>query len=254
MNLRALNSATKYPQINTYHHMEQGILQEGRAMVYPPGAKVILTEKVDGTNCRIIRLPGNDYFIGSRELLLYAKGDRAINPFEGVVEHLLPLADRLPPVETDMIEVLYLETYGGRIGAQHKQYTGAGNVGHRLFDIAFIPADCLDMQPEELANWRDHGGQTFATEGTLNRIADLFKIPLTPRLGVVDASDLPADLVTMENWLRVALPVTWVALDDRGGAKAEGLVLRTHDRSVITKARFADYAKTLNPQQRKRKK
>jgi hypothetical protein len=41
------------------------------------------------------------------------------------------------------------------------------------------------------------------------------------------------------------LPGTRVALDGGAGGRAEGVVLRTADRSVIAKARFQDYRRTL---------
>ena len=72
MDLDCLNSATKYPSILTYHGLgERGRLTEEVA-TFPDMA--ILTEKVDGTNGRIILPPGDDYFIGSREELLYDSG------------------------------------------------------------------------------------------------------------------------------------------------------------------------------------
>lgn len=253
INLVALNSATKYPSIPTYHHMENGVLQDRKTVAFPAGETVSFTEKVDGTGVRVIRLPGNDYIIASREHLLHAKGDRVYNAFEGVVEHLAPVADQLKPQDDDTyIHVYFFEVYGGRIGAQSKQYSGRGAIGHRLFDIAFVPMKVIDeMGVPEIAHWRDNGGQRFATESTLQRFADAEKIPLVPRLATAPASDLPTALDVTQEWLRVLLPCTTVALDDGGGAKGEGVVLRTHDRRVIAKARFADYERALNPQPRK---
>lgn len=41
------------------------------------------------------------------------------------------------------------------------------------------------------------------------------------------------------------LPTTRVALDDEAGGLPEGIVVRTATRSVIAKARFQDYERTL---------
>src|SRR6188768_1972097 len=72
--LAALNTATKYPSIPTYHKFgEKGRLTEELNVIFK-GA-VIGTEKIDGTNTRIILPPGNDYIIGSREELLFSGGD-----------------------------------------------------------------------------------------------------------------------------------------------------------------------------------
>ena len=70
-NFDALNSATKYPPIEMYHVLdERGTLTED--LTFGFAGDVVFTEKVDGTNARIILLPGGDYIIGSREHLLYA--------------------------------------------------------------------------------------------------------------------------------------------------------------------------------------
>lgn len=251
IDLAALNSATKYPSIETYHKLdERGTLTE--ELNFEFDGQVIMTEKVDGTSGRIIRMPGNDYIIGSRNELLYAKGDRIGNPCEGIAEHLRPVAERLGALDDDRyIHVYYTEVYGGRIGAQHRQYTGQGAVGHRLFDVALVPVEVLEWPVEKISSWRQQGGQKFFTEGTLQLVAAAGKIPLVPRVGT--AYGLPTSREEMEQWLRAALPHTNVALDDDGGAKAEGLVLRTVDRRTIAKARFADYAKALNPQPTKKR-
>lgn len=87
-----LNSATKYPSIETYHRLEKGILQEEATLFED---LTIGTEKVNGTNGRIVFMPdGKDYCIGSREHLLYAKGDRVIRTTEGIVAALKRAGDK----------------------------------------------------------------------------------------------------------------------------------------------------------------
>jgi hypothetical protein len=58
--LRKLNSATQYPSILTYHVLGQrGRLTEARTADFRDEARtdVIVTEKIDGTNARIILPP-----------------------------------------------------------------------------------------------------------------------------------------------------------------------------------------------------
>src|SRR5205807_4449122 len=132
--LTALNSLTKYPSISTYHTLDSangGLLDE----TVPFTGAVIGTEKVDGTNSRIISLPDGNYLLGSREELLYAKGDLIGNPAQGVVAALREFADVLAPVTDDVIRVHYVELYGGKVTAASKQYTGSHTVGYRLFDV-----------------------------------------------------------------------------------------------------------------------
>ncbi|MFI7515873.1 hypothetical protein ACIBVK_20520 [Micromonospora echinofusca] len=62
---------------------------------------VTLTEKVDGTNARIVGLPGGAYLIGSREELLYARGDLIGNPALGIVDALRDVAERLSVAAAD---------------------------------------------------------------------------------------------------------------------------------------------------------
>lgn len=243
--LAALNTATKYPSIPTYHALDPkngSLLEEATAF----NGDVILTEKVDGTNGRVILFPDGDFFIGSREELLYARGDRIGNPALGIVDALEPLADRLKPRdEHRQILVFFLEVYGHKIGGAAKQYTGQGAVGFRLFDIACLLPDVLEWDRAQISAWRDNGGQRFCDEATLQRAADAESIELTPRLVTIPAAELPAGVEDMAGFLAGRLPVTRVALDDRAGGQPEGIVLRTVDRRVIAKARFQDYARTL---------
>ncbi|MEU7933598.1 RNA ligase family protein [Micromonospora echinofusca] len=138
VDLRALNSLTKYPSIPTYHALDPrdgGLLAECVAFTGP----VTLTEKVDGTNARIVVLPDGAYLVGSREELLCARGDLIGNPALGIVDALRDVAERLSVAATaDRVTVFYLEVYGGRVTAASRQYTAERQVGHRLFDVAVL--------------------------------------------------------------------------------------------------------------------
>lgn len=242
LDLAALNSATKYPSIPTYHALgERGSLTEE---VTQFEGDVILTEKIDGTNSRIIITPDADWFIGSREELLTAKGDRVPNPALGIVEALHGLAPRLTGDADESILVVFLETYGAKIGGQAKQYSTRA-VGWRMFDLAFVPYGVLGWDRERIAAWRDGGGQKFAHEETLQEMAGRWGIELTPRLDVVPGEKLPASIEDTHAWLTDELPGTMAPLDETAGGRAEGIVLRTAGRSVIAKARFEDYQRTL---------
>lgn len=243
--LRALNSATKYPSIPTYHELDPssgGLLETATQFT----GEVVLTEKVDGTNARIVLMPDGDWFIGSREELLYARGDRVGNPSQGIVDALRTFAEGiigLPRVTE--IQVMFLEVYGHKIGGQAKQYTTTGQVGFRMFDVAFIDPEILSWERDRIASWRDSGGQTWATEEALTWTARNEGVPIVPRLATLPASELPSDVEGTHDWLGKALPNSWVALDDSAGGRPEGIVLRSADRSVIAKARFQDYERTL---------
>lgn len=206
---------------------------------------------VHNSNARIVLLPPDDggYLLGSREELLYANGDLIGNPALGIVEHLRDVADSFGASVypgADELRVFYVELYGGKIGGQAKQYTTRGATGWRLFDVVTVDnlAEKLTWAPERISAWRDQGGQSFADETTLWEDSEYTGFVLTPRLFELDASDLPSDIDGMDQFLH-AYAHTQVALDDSGKGGSEGIVLRTPDRSVIAKARFQDYERTL---------
>lgn len=247
--LARINSITKYPSIQTYHEMDRGNLLE---KVVSFEGQVVATEQIDGTNARMIMFPAGDWFIGSREELLYAKGDMISNPSQGIVDALEDWAYSLNI--TSMIDnptVIYLEVYGGKIGKNAVQYTSTKEFSFQIFDIAEVPTDSffdmLNWEPDKIAHWRDNGGQHFLTEEQLVGRATTGGLgaPLVPRLLRVDGSELPQTVSDMAVWMKDRLVTTNVALDDRATGHPEGMVLRTLDRRVIAKARFEDYNRTL---------
>jgi hypothetical protein len=247
VDLRVVNSVTKYPSIPTYHDLDPrngGLLDT--CVAFDGG--VIGTEKVDGTNSRIILLPDGAWLLGSREELLYARGDLIGNPAQGILEALRPVAAGLAtgPAQP-LIQVFFLELYGGKIGGQARQYTAdSAQVGWRLFDVAVIDfAEVGGWPAERIARWREDGGQRYLTEAELHRAAHDAGLALTPRLFTTDAADLPTDLAGTQAFLARHLPGSRCVLDDSGRGAAEGIVLRTADRSVIAKARFQDYERTF---------
>ncbi len=255
LDLGVLNSATKYPSIDTYHTLNPangGLLDE--VMLFT--GTVVLTEKVNGCNGRIIVLPDGDWFLGSREELLYARGDRIENPTLSIVPVLKPLLNQITGRErsglgTPGIEVYFLEIYGHRIGSAAKQYTVLGNTGCRLFDIAWVPMTILNLPRPAVAGWRNRGGQLWNSEEYLQHAARETGIKLTPRLGTVDARELPVRLEDTPGFLLKYAPHTQTSLDADAGGAAEGIVLRTENRITIAKARFEDYERTFRLRKKK---
>ena len=94
IDLGKLNSMTKYPSILTYHNLgDKGILQE--TVQIPFEGRVIGTEKVDGTNTRMIFCPDQSVVVGSREDLLWERRDLIGNPAMGIVEAVKETVQRL---------------------------------------------------------------------------------------------------------------------------------------------------------------
>jgi hypothetical protein len=241
---------TKYPSIPTYHTLnpKNGDLLDETVQFT---GRVDLTEKIDGTNARIITMPDGTWFLGSREELLYAEGDLIGNPAQGIVAALKNVAGMLTyPIDDarDCIRIHYLEVYGGKVTANSKQYTRHQTVGWRLFDVAelYDYGTILGWTAEHISGWREGGGQTFLPEDELLALAGKDGLDLVPWLDAVSAETLPTSIQKMHQWMREHLPATYAALDAGGEpGRPEGMVLRATDRSVIAKARFQDYERTL---------
>ncbi len=253
VDLRKLNSATKYPSIPTFHKLgdKGALLDETIAFDSSP---LIVTEKIDGTNSRIILMPDGCYLIGSREELLHAQGDLIHNPALGIVETLRPVAEKIVGSlshQKGLITTVYLETYGGKTTAAAKQYTGTREFGYRIFDINQVPVDRLNDELEAISSWRESGGQSFLSENELTDRVAKFEIAFAPRLAIVD--ELPTDIHETHQWLKSMIPETRVALDDQAGGQAEGVVVRTFDRSQIAKIRYEDYERHARREAKKRK-
>lgn len=245
-----LNSATKYPSIPTYHPLgDKGRLKDEAPIQF--GEHWVATEKIDGTNARIIMLPGIDnVLVGSREEILHSYGDLVWNPQMGIVEHLRPKISCLPRISEGSIWVFYGEIYGGKVTANSKQYTRDGNVGFRVFDVAEIALQSIEGLSKEVLAIRRESSNTFqifqGVETTLEFCLNWgFEVVKTV-VGSHRDLALPQGLEETHGWLKTLLPKTNCDLDEGANpGKAEGLVIRTRSRSVIAKARFEDYERTL---------
>src|SRR5947209_14006234 len=134
VNLNTLNSMTKYPSIPTYHRLgEKGVLQDALQVSF--AGRVVGTEKVDGTNCRLVFCPDGSAVVGSREDLLWERRDLIGNPSMGIVDAVRDAVHNLCETlcHPDSMTVYYVEVFGRGIGGAAKNYTKEGKVGFRLF-------------------------------------------------------------------------------------------------------------------------
>jgi hypothetical protein len=252
--LGKLNSMTKYPSILTYHTLgDKGILQD--AVQVPFAGRVLGTEKVDGTNARLIFCPDGSVVAGSREDLLWERRDLIGNPAMGIVDAVRAAVGRLHATlcSPGRITVLYVEVYGRNIGAAAKQYTREGKVGFRLFDAAVIEDhdELLGWPAERIARWRDEGGQKYLDAGRLVEIAREVGFEPVPPLFDLDASGLPTGLEDTHRFL-LGLGSSRCRLDQAAEGVPEGVVVRSPDRSRIAKLRREDYERTLRRRQGKK--
>lgn len=257
--LQKLNSITKYPSILTYHNLGPkgslvDSLVEDRSF---DERDVYITEKIDGTNSRIIFCTDEhgtveDYIIGSREELLFARGDRIINNAQGIVNNMRPIAQTVfltgdGKLLPNHLYCLYGETYGGNING-HKQYSGHGNYSVRIFDVWCMSISYVDEMIQEksasaISTWREHGGQPFESVDKLAEFCNKFDLTIVPYLSVIKGNDIPTTLQGVWDWMqRYADSVA--KIDGDGKGMSEGIVVRYGNRSLIRKIRFEDYQRT----------
>jgi hypothetical protein len=253
--LHRVNSATKYPSIPTYHRLgEKGHLQPDVGVSFDD-ERVVVTEKIDGTNTRIILSDGS-YAVGSREHLLTVDGDVLYDPAQGIVEKIRggchALAQAFRRFAPGYITILYCEFYGGRVTASSKNYAADGvATGLCLFDVSRYQA--VDFEhllasntPEQLARKRDAGLQLFEDEASLREMSAVANIPLVHRFDVPSFDHVPTDVEATVAWMRRCASVSKSTLDERALGKPEGVVVRTYAREKIAKLRFEDYERTLS--------
>ncbi|RDJ35526.1 MAG: hypothetical protein DWQ19_11965 [Crenarchaeota archaeon] len=246
--LQKINSLTKYPSISTYHVLGQkGRLTNDLSFEFE--GTVYATEKVDGTNARIIFMPDGKVIVGSREDLLWEFNDLIENNTMNIVNTVKKHIHRqvfLDATKNDhpSIFVLYGEVYGKGIGPG-KNYAKEER-GFRLFDIIrhFDFKNILEMPREKISQWRDHGGQSFVHVDELKNWASVFNIEVVPPLFEGDAADLPKTHEEVNDWL-LSMGDTRCALDNDALGTPEGVVVRTADRKIIAKLRREDYRRTL---------
>lgn len=243
--LDSLNSATKYPSIPTLHKLgDKGILTD-ELNIDLSGETFYVTEKIDGTNCRIIVFSDGSYMIGSREELLYASGDYLRNPALGIVDAVKHFADGLskysPP--GGRILVYYGEVFGGKVTSGSKNYTTNGETDFSLFDVAELENTVMNNPPEMISRWRDQGGQKFWDAEGLKRVKGVRAVPYIDHSNLSYlSSQTHADTL---NWMRGLLPETRAIIGPGALKRPEGVVIRTPDRRKIAKVRFEDYERTV---------
>ncbi len=126
MPITQINSITKYPAIPTYHPLVGKGVPTGDPQVgFDADEEVVVTEKINGVNARIIVAPDGDWLIGSRETLLTARGDRVQNSAHFITETLCSVAEHLfkPSWAVNAFVVYYVEVFGCKVTAAGKEYT-----------------------------------------------------------------------------------------------------------------------------------
>lgn len=242
-----INTLTKYPSILTLHQLgNKGKLTE-ELTTDLTGETLYASEKIDGTNVRLI-FWGDEFLVGSRKCMLHYSKDLYWDEALDIVNQFYALD--IPRLQPDKFTIVYGELFGGKVTAKSKNY-GKSKHGFRVFDIAVL--DDLSILEEPIgaiSAWRESSvdsavdaslryGQPFITLEELQS----YGYELVPKVA----------FPTLPNWehqtvleaLQQHAASTQVALTADALGKTEGIVLRNFDRSKIVKVRFEDYEKTL---------
>ena len=232
-----INTATRYPSILTLHELgDKGRLTD---KITTDISKEVMyaSEKIDGTNVRIICYKGQ-YLIGSRKNILYYSEDLYWDSALGIVDIIKDLKVHIP--YTEELTVIYGELFGGKITSKSKNY-GTDKHGFRVFDIAKIPLSIFHKPIVEISTWREH-----LVGSSLHYGQNFLKVDDIGLFGHETVPAIPFELNSLDhqkvlNYMSKVLPQTKVALSDKAQMEPEGLVLRNKDRTKIVKIRFEDY-------------
>lgn len=247
VDLDKLNSATKYPSIETYHVLGERGKLSGQSRDFSENVELFATEKIDGTNVRIIFCPDESVVVGSREELLWESQDLIGSSSLGIVQYLRPVVHRLKSecfgkkyTSEGSILVLYGELYGHQIGPG-KNYTIKNAINYRIFDVAHLKWDAVSsLSRENVSLWRQNGGQSFLGQEEARLFAHNASIDFVPFLFQINSDYIPKDIQKMYDFL-LEYQFTKAEIDKPLNPKSEGVVLRTDDRKTIYKLRFEDY-------------
>lgn len=232
-----LNSLTKYPSISNLHVFgDKGSITEEKNVVFENDEPVHVYEKIDGTNIRYITT-GNDFVIGSREELIYAKGDR-VKPKDYNVDLVIDTLKGIVKTTTDQLYVIYAELFGGKYSAKSKVYHNGDTTkeGLRVFDVAGVVLNGVyDYPLEKIASLRENNVLSVWFN------PDLPKDLSVPRLDVASGMVFNTIESTYE-YLKEIAPKTQAALvPDSFANPPEGIVIRNKDRSKIAKVKYQNY-------------
>ena len=261
--LEKINSLTEYPSILTYHKLgTKGCLlnevyDENK---FDPESILEVTEKVDGTNMRLI-LTNDDYLVGTRSNIVHAKGDRIIT--DSTVNTVLSSCDYLiksfaSDVESDVVLIVFGEVYGYNISNGSKEYCSVNTLASRkfrVFDVRVIPCiefeKLLEKDISNISRWKSDSTDYWYDYNALDIFCTQFQLERTPELTRIKAKDLPSDFGATYKWIKkfnksqavIGTPDNKKEYSDLFG-KSEGVVIRDIDRKHICKLRFEDYERT----------
>lgn len=249
------NSLTKYPSIPTYHTMKEGILLDSITnRLIDSNTKVYITEKIDGTNTRIL-VYNNDYIIGSREDWFYAKGDRVFPSSVKGFAFISKVAEQIlatKKLKPNTLYCIYGELYGTDIQKTWTHYTSSkDSFDYRIFDVWSMGKSAFSEMSDNItandaSNWRENNSQPWLNVEELEDLCKNIDCERVPYQKTDILLNIPITKLGAFEYL-MNYRITGINLDDsdKKCKDGEGIVVRTSDRKYIVKLRFEDYIKTF---------
>lgn len=250
--IEKLNTMTKYPSILTYHELNKGGVRD--ALTKPeemPGddGLIIISEKVDGTNYRIVTTC-DDWYVGSRDRFTFAYGDRLCTDelAKTVFDTAVNLSGEIGTWGN--LTVVYGEVYGYKI--QKPRYNKGDDRTREfaIFDIWQMPLDqareILEKPIDEIVAWREGNQQPWIRFKWLVNGIDTLGCDGVPPLTTCLFKELPKGAKETQEWLKkFKQSKACFDGDETHGVygQSEGVVIRTSTRNWIRKLRFEDYQK-----------
>ncbi len=243
-----INTLTKYPSILTLHKFGERGRFTNEITTNIEGETLYASEKIDGTNVRIICY-GDDFLVGSRNNILHYSKDFYWDESMGIVDQFYKM--NLPTLNTDKLTIVFGELFGGKITANSKDY-GKEAHGFRVFDVAIVDQlEILEQPITEISNWRESSVNS-SIDDTLRYGQGFVNLDKLKSYNFELVPQIQFELVNHEhqsvlNALEKYILTTNVALTDNARGGTEGVILRNYDRTKIVKLRFEDYRRTLKP-------
>jgi len=241
-----VNTLTKYPSILTLHKLGKKGRLTDEFTTDITGETMFASEKIDGTNVRLI-FWGDEFLIGSRKQILHYSRDLYWDDAMDIVNQFYELG--LPVLEPDQLTIVFGELFGGKITTNSKNY-GKEKHGYRMFDVAvFDDLSILEEPISAISQWRESTINSSESEalryGQPFVNLDALKQYNYERVPSVEFTLDSLEHAAVLEALKRDIPSTNVALTATAKQGTEGIVLRNFDRSKIVKLRFEDYEKSL---------
>ena len=208
-----IEALTRYPQILSFHKIENNLATNQLNELpdnyqplptHPEKLDIVIQEKIQGTNCRII-IFDTDFFIGTNDEIIYAKNDRiASSPIVGPIINTLQQFIQMNQGSLERMVVLYGQAFGKGLPNANR-YTKNNQRAFRVFDGFSIPANdavalCNNRSVEDIAIWVDNLQQSFFSIRTLKRFCDTFNINQVPILFSGTLDQVPTDKTELLRW------------------------------------------------------